>query len=650
MKKLLLFTPHLSTGGLPQVLVNKIQLLKDTYEILVIEHHNHAWAFNVQRNRIINLIGEEKLITLRDDDRETHFMELLNSFNPDTIYMEEFPEYFLEDNITSKIYVADRTYTIIETTHDSSFPVNNKKWFPDKFIFVSPYNAFRYSIYDIPYEIVEYPVDFKERDQEYYRQKLGLEPDWIHVVNVGLFTPRKNQSYIFDIAKKVQGKKIKFHFIGNQAGNFQDYWEPLMKEKPDNCVVWGERNDVYDFLQASDLFFFASKGDKNNKELNPIAIKEALEFRIPMMMHNLDVYCGKYDIYDNIHYLSGDLNTDTKKLLEIFNMESMDGKFNLSYDNPSNTIYVNYIGEEDINLDVSVKCMTSGAPIYWFNMKCPQYTTWNVIPIPSHVLKFHQNWYFRGFLLEFYDNETKKLKHTDTIIVNDIYPNLPPLNFQPFDCSYRNYIEFFVDDIYGKFNLNDLDTVLDIGANIGLFAKYMYEKNTKKVILVEANPLLDINIKSVLGSDYEKSSTYLAPLFGNKQIVKYKYSSSNSTIGTLVMGNDDMGYDELDSEMDIETVTMDEIINDNSLERISLFKCDIEGGEYSLIESLTDEQIMMVDRFMIEFHGNTGQLTPMVEKLERFGFECEFWKLEMIKKYKTDINEFHGVLITKPKK
>ena len=189
---------------------------------------------------------------------------------------------------------------------------------------MSPYNAFRYSIYDIPYEIVEYPVDFKERDQEYYRQKLGLEPDWIHVVNVGLFTPRKNQSYIFDIAKKVQGKKIKFHFIGNQAGNFQDYWEPLMKEKPDNCVVWGERNDVYDFLQASDLFFFASKGDKNNKELNPIAIKEALEFRIPMMMHNLDVYCGKYDIYDNIHYLSGDLNTDTKKLLEIFNMESMD--------------------------------------------------------------------------------------------------------------------------------------------------------------------------------------------------------------------------------------------------------------------------------------------------------------------------------------
>ena len=54
-KKLLLFTPHLSTGGLPQVLVNKISLLNDEYNILVVEHHNHAWLFNVQRNRIVEV-------------------------------------------------------------------------------------------------------------------------------------------------------------------------------------------------------------------------------------------------------------------------------------------------------------------------------------------------------------------------------------------------------------------------------------------------------------------------------------------------------------------------------------------------------------------------------------------------------------------
>jgi len=178
----------------------------------------------------------------------------------------------------------------------------------------------------------------------------------------------------------------------------------------------------------------------------------------------------------------------------------------------------------------------------------------------------------------------------------------------------------------------------------------MYKKGANKVILVEANPLLDVNIKSVMGNDYEKSPTYLAPLFGEKTTVKYKYSSKNSTIGTLVFDNSNIAYNDLDSEMDIETITLNQIIEENNLERISLFKCDIEGGEYSLIESLTDEQMNMIDRFMIEFHGNTsGELIPLVNKLTSFGFECEFWRLQMVDKFKTDINDPHGVLITKPK-
>jgi hypothetical protein len=34
-------------------------------------------------------------------------------------------------------------------------------------------------------------------------------------------TERKNQSYIFDIAKRLEEYKISFHFIGNQADNLK---------------------------------------------------------------------------------------------------------------------------------------------------------------------------------------------------------------------------------------------------------------------------------------------------------------------------------------------------------------------------------------------------------------------------------------------
>jgi glycosyltransferase involved in cell wall biosynthesis len=320
-KKILFITPHLSTGGAPQVTLNKIQLLKDEYDVFCVEYSLIAWTFVVQRNRIIELLGDN-FVSLPED--KTSILKIIEVIQPDVISFEEFPEFFMNDSITKEIYKGSRTYKLYETTHDSSFPVYQKRFFPDKFHFVSAFNAFRYSMFDIPYEIIEYPVDTKTKNQTENQEKLEFDSSWKHVVNVGLFTPRKNQAYLFDIAKRLREYKIKFHFIGNQADNFRFYWGPLMEDKPKNCVVWGERGDVDSFLQASDLFFFGSRGDRNNKELNPIAIKEALEYKMPMMMYDLDVYCGKYNTEETITFLTGDLETDVKNMIEILKAEKME--------------------------------------------------------------------------------------------------------------------------------------------------------------------------------------------------------------------------------------------------------------------------------------------------------------------------------------
>jgi glycosyltransferase involved in cell wall biosynthesis len=222
MKKLLIIAPHLSTGGCPQVIVNKIELLKDTYQIKCVEYANLADIFRVQKDRIINLIGLENFIILSQNKEEV-LMKLIDDFQPDFISLEEIPEFFLDEKITKRIYSNDRKYIITETTHDSSFPVERKRWFPDKFIFVSAFSAFKYSAYDIPYEIVEYPVDFKIPKKQEKQNKLNFDPSYKHVVNVGLFTPRKNQEYIFELSKQLLDYKIVFHFLGNLAGNFQSY-------------------------------------------------------------------------------------------------------------------------------------------------------------------------------------------------------------------------------------------------------------------------------------------------------------------------------------------------------------------------------------------------------------------------------------------
>jgi hypothetical protein len=312
MKKLLIISPHFSTGGAPQVTLNKVELLKDHYEIMVVEHTLLAWNYVVQRNKIINIVGKN-FVSLGENKME--LLDIIDVFNPDVISMEEFPEMFLEHDIAREVYSEDRTYRIVETTHDSSFPPHEKEWMPDEFVFVSAHNMFRYNHLNVPMQVIEYPVN--QRVWE------GTNDNTCkYIAIVGLWTPRKNQAYAIELARQLEDYNVDFQFIGNQASNFENYWKPLIKDLPSNCTVLGELDNVSRVLRNYDMFLFPSKGDKNNKELNPIAIKEALEYKeMPKMMYNLDVYHNKYNDYEDVVYLTGDSYTDSMNIVKILNLQ-----------------------------------------------------------------------------------------------------------------------------------------------------------------------------------------------------------------------------------------------------------------------------------------------------------------------------------------
>jgi len=321
--KMLIISPHFSTGGAPQVTLKKIQLLMDEYDLMVVEYSFLSWKYVVQRNAVQDILGKEKFITLSGNNLEKGNMInniLKYIFCPDIVSMEEFPEMFMADNVSDIIYSNDRNYKITETTHDSSFPISLKKYYPDKFIFVSAYNAIRYAHLEIPIDLIEYPVDILKRDKISAKKSLGLDLSYKHVVIVGLFTPRKNQEYAFRMAEKLKEYNLIFHFLGNQAENFTHYWMPLLENKPNNCIIWGERGDVSKYLEASDLFLFPSKGDRGNKELNPIVIKESSQYTdLPKLLYNLDVYLEKYSECNSFYYLTGDVDKDSEMVLSLTN-------------------------------------------------------------------------------------------------------------------------------------------------------------------------------------------------------------------------------------------------------------------------------------------------------------------------------------------
>ena len=309
-KKLLYVAPHLSTGGQPQYLYKQVKEFIKDFEIEVVEINNSGGnAFVVQKNRIKSLVP---IHTLAEDKSE--IINIINEFNPDIIHFQEIPQFDLAPFILDQIFKKDRNYFIIASTHGSLTDPSEISYHPDRYILVSEWSRQKFIDTGIETDVWEYPIENYIFNKDASQKELGLDPSYKHVLNVGLFAPGKNQSEIFAIARQLEKYKIKFHFVGNQAGNFEHYWGPLMKYVPENCVIWGERDDVDKFYSAVDMFYFASK-----IELNPLSVKEALSYKLPSIFRKLHTYLDTYDNNPLVTYINDDLKLTKRIILEKLN-------------------------------------------------------------------------------------------------------------------------------------------------------------------------------------------------------------------------------------------------------------------------------------------------------------------------------------------
>ena len=289
MKIKLCYIPsHLSCGGMPQFLLKRIQTLldyTDTFEIFVIEYHDYGKHFPTQRNQIIELLGDH----FYSSDK---VLDILDGIKPDIIHLDEMPELMGNDELFKKLYSNNRKWRIVETCHTSEFnPDISKVFHPDLYAFCTPWHEDIFGNMDAQFVTMPYPIDKKDSSAI----KNGK-----NVLNVGLWTRGKNQAEGIEIARKYPD--MTFHFVGNQAGNFSDYWLPLMKDLPSNVIVWGERKDIDSFMEMADIFMFNS-----TLELNPLVLRHAIEYGLPIIARNLPQYAGMYDDY--INPIDTDLNT-----------------------------------------------------------------------------------------------------------------------------------------------------------------------------------------------------------------------------------------------------------------------------------------------------------------------------------------------------
>jgi autotransporter strand-loop-strand O-heptosyltransferase len=321
--KILFLAPHLSTGGMPSFLLKRIQALIDNedFELFVVEYADiGGWAYVVQKNEIKRIIKPENFTTLYED--KSILMDIIRDNNIDIVHADEILEGFdhsnrIPDSMLNELYDNNRTWKMIETCHNVWFnPETSKKFNPDAYAFCTPWHKAR-TFANMPSysEVLQFPIENRiPTDVEKLEAKLllGMDPNKKHVINVGLWTSGKNQKEGVEIAKSLEesNPEIQFHFIGNQAPNFEDYWGPVMENLPSNVTVWGERADIDNFMKAADLFMFNSTW-----ECNPLVLREATSYGLKILTRNLEQYMDMFTPY--ITEINGDVTSTKYKLLAL---------------------------------------------------------------------------------------------------------------------------------------------------------------------------------------------------------------------------------------------------------------------------------------------------------------------------------------------
>jgi FkbM family methyltransferase len=627
--KVLFIAPHLSTGGMPQYLYKQMEVLSESCEVWCIEWDNvTGGVLVVQRNRIVNLLGN-RLITL--GEKRENLFSFIKNINPDVIHLQEIPEMFMPYNIASRLYNSNRKYTIIETSHDSSFDINNKLHFPDRFAMVSQYQIDAYKPLNIPCDLVEYPIEYHKRTKtrEELLNELGLDPDKKHVITVGLFTPRKNQAEVIEYAKQLQNYPIQFHFIGNQADNFKYYWEPLMKDFPSNCKWWGERNDVDKFYQAADLFLFTSRGSNTDKETMPLVIRESISWQVPSLIYNLDVYLNYFDKHKNIDYLNfNSKENNIQKIINKLNIKPMTN-YNIwsRWDASEQKIY--YGTFEDINTPVTVALREYQSDgVLWSGDYDTLYKNaeyW-MVPINKNVWDYEKDLKFGGIKICIYKKENDELIYEHPYFQK--FVNIPRVTLSNSIPYHLNYKEFFVENKYKKYFNKKFDNIVDAGANVGVFTEYLIQNElSEKIIAIECDSKALKDLKNNFKREYRVEIIPKALNSTNDPITFYQSEENpviSSTIHPDKLKNHMAGVKGND-EVIVDTVTIKDLVD--KLGYIDLLKIDIEGGEYEIIKNIDPSLFKNINNLLIECHffeeDYLEKYSNLIKKLSDNGYKVE---------------------------
>jgi FkbM family methyltransferase len=213
-----------------------------------------------------------------------------------------------------------------------------------------------------------------------------------------------------------------------------------------------------------------------------------------------------------------------------------------------------------------------------------------------------------------------------------------------FRCSsqMRGAAEFLVKEIFRRrryhrpgFEIRPDDTVVDIGANMGIFSLWAAPQAARgRVIAVEPtgvvetlelstrlNRLTNIEtVRAAVGADGDTLELIHYPGFNIvSHQPQWRPTAVTRALVRLLYGR----YDVAPVRVSVPCVSLGTILDTRDVEKVNFLKVDCEGAEYDMLRTLDGRHWDRIERIAMEFHelhaGHDHR--ELVDLLRRRGFE-----------------------------
>lgn len=219
-----------------------------------------------------------------------------------------------------------------------------------------------------------------------------------------------------------------------------------------------------------------------------------------------------------------------------------------------------------------------------------------------------------------------------------------------FECQFRNGLCIKIDENLGATTIavvfikkdygtaDNNSTIIDIGANIGVYSIFAASTNNTVVYafepMIKNFRLLDKNIKLnkletkilpfnlAVGAKREKRTLYLG------ESPFHSFLPAEESPFNVLYGNSK--EERKQESMEINCISLKDIFDDNKIERCDMLKIDCEGAEYEILYNLPAEYFNKIKKIRLEYHkhkvGERNNGESLADFLIKKGFKIEKFK------------------------